>query len=88
MNSVNNSELDSSKNDLSDKINNGWYSNTSNTHLSNHEMNNYNQNLTSNNKKNYCSSSTNFSQNNDMENDSDGLGPNDIKEIIYQKKNK
>jgi len=85
MNSVNNSELDSSKNDLSDKINNGWYSNTSNTHLSNHEMNNYNQNLTSNN---YCSSSTNFSQNNDMENDSDGLGPNDIKEIIYQKKNK
>ena len=81
MNSVNNSELDSSKNDLSDKINNGWYSNTSNTHLSNHEMNNYNQNLTSN----YCSSSTNFSQNNDMEGDSDDVGPNYFEELKYFK---
>ena len=85
MNSVNNSELDSSKNDLSDKINNGWYSNTSNTHLSNHEMNNYNQNLTSNNKRNYCSSSTNFSQNNDVEVDSDNVDSNDIEEMKFIK---
>ena len=45
-------------------------------------MNNYNQNLTSNN---YCSSSTNFSQNNDVEVDSDNVDSNDIEEMKFIK---